>query len=344
MPASPRRVSVPVAVGTGVAAVTVGGAAPVVVQSMTNTDTADAASTAAQVAALARAGSRAGARHGRTRRGRATAVPEIVERAAQIAGSTCRSSATSTTTGICCSPSTPPAPQRSTSTASIPATSASKQRDEQLRDDRRAGDRARQAGAHRRQLGLARPGPADADDGRERRRRDAAGRAGRATSRRCWRARCARRRWRRRSGSAHDQIIISRQGLGVQDLVDVYRHARRALRLSAAPRAHRGGHGHEGRRRLQRAAWRILLQQGIGDTIRVSLTPEPNGDRTRRGHGRPSRSCSRWACAPSRRRSTPAPGAGARRRPSSRNMASDMQRICATACPRGRRSIRASRD
>src|SRR6266480_4509134 len=48
-----RRQSVPVHVGK----VKVGGGAPVVVQSMTNTDTADAAGTAAQVAALARAGS-----------------------------------------------------------------------------------------------------------------------------------------------------------------------------------------------------------------------------------------------------------------------------------------------
>ena len=50
---SARRVSIPVKVG----AVTVGGTAPVVVQSMTNTDTADAPGTIAQVAALARAGS-----------------------------------------------------------------------------------------------------------------------------------------------------------------------------------------------------------------------------------------------------------------------------------------------
>src|SRR6058998_575622 len=48
-----RRRSVPVNVG----GVTVGGGAPIVVQSMTNTDTADAAATAAQVAALAAAGS-----------------------------------------------------------------------------------------------------------------------------------------------------------------------------------------------------------------------------------------------------------------------------------------------
>src|SRR5262245_64903235 len=50
---APRRRSVPV----DVAGVTVGGPAPIVVQSMTNTDTADAEATARQVAALARAGS-----------------------------------------------------------------------------------------------------------------------------------------------------------------------------------------------------------------------------------------------------------------------------------------------
>src|SRR5271165_3155859 len=53
MPAKPRRKSVPVRVGD----VTVGGSAPIVVQSMTNTDTADTASTVNQVLALARAGS-----------------------------------------------------------------------------------------------------------------------------------------------------------------------------------------------------------------------------------------------------------------------------------------------
>ena len=49
--------TVGVRVGTGPGAVQVGGGAPVVVQSMTSTDTADAASTAAQCIALAEAGS-----------------------------------------------------------------------------------------------------------------------------------------------------------------------------------------------------------------------------------------------------------------------------------------------
>ena len=54
---APRRATVAVRVGEGEAAVLVGGGAPIVVQSMTNTDTADVAATARQVAALSRAGS-----------------------------------------------------------------------------------------------------------------------------------------------------------------------------------------------------------------------------------------------------------------------------------------------
>ena len=52
-----RRTSVGVRIGEGEKAVIVGGGAPVVVQSMTNTDTADIEATSRQIAALARAGS-----------------------------------------------------------------------------------------------------------------------------------------------------------------------------------------------------------------------------------------------------------------------------------------------
>ena len=51
------------------------------------------------------------------------------------------------------------------------------------------------------------------------------------------------------------------------------------LRLPAPPRPHRGGHGHQGRGG-EHGGPAILLQEGIGDTIRVSLTPRPGGDRT----------------------------------------------------------------
>src|SRR5919198_4668680 len=71
----PRRASVAVDVG----GVTVGGDAPIVVQSMTNTDTADVEGTARQVAALARAGSEI-VRITVDRSEAATAVPHIKER------------------------------------------------------------------------------------------------------------------------------------------------------------------------------------------------------------------------------------------------------------------------
>lgn len=75
----PRRTSVPVKVGS----VTVGGDAPIVVQSMTNTDTADADSTVAQVAALARAGSEL-VRITVDRPEAAAQVPRIKERLSRI--------------------------------------------------------------------------------------------------------------------------------------------------------------------------------------------------------------------------------------------------------------------
>src|SRR5262249_42153595 len=75
----PRRRSVPV----DVAGVTVGGDAPVVVQSMTNTDTADVEATARQVAALARAGSEI-VRITVDRTEAAAAVPHIKDRLAKM--------------------------------------------------------------------------------------------------------------------------------------------------------------------------------------------------------------------------------------------------------------------
>jgi (E)-4-hydroxy-3-methylbut-2-enyl-diphosphate synthase len=81
-------------------------------------------------------------------------------------------------------------------------------------------------------------------------------------------------------GLPRDRIILSAKVSGVQDLVAVY--AELAARSDHA--LHLGlteaGMGSKGIV-ASSAAMGILLQQGIGDTIRVSLTPEPNGDRTR---------------------------------------------------------------
>jgi (E)-4-hydroxy-3-methylbut-2-enyl-diphosphate synthase len=81
------------------------------------------------------------------------------------------------------------------------------------------------------------------------------------------------------TGLGHDRIIISAKVSGVQDLVEVYtRLAERCdyplhLGLTEAGMGSRGIIS-------STAGLAILLQRGIGDTIRVSLTPDPGGDRT----------------------------------------------------------------
>jgi (E)-4-hydroxy-3-methylbut-2-enyl-diphosphate synthase len=81
------------------------------------------------------------------------------------------------------------------------------------------------------------------------------------------------------TGLAHDRIILSAKVSGVRDLVDVYR--RLAVRGDYA--LHLGlteaGMGMRGIVSSS-AGLSLLLAAGIGDTIRVSITPEPGGDRT----------------------------------------------------------------
>jgi len=82
-----------------------------------------------------------------------------------------------------------------------------------------------------------------------------------------------------RHGLAHDRIILSAKVSGVQDLIDVYR----ALAAVCDYPLHLGlteaGLGSKGIVATT-AALAPVLQDGIGDTIRTSLTPMPNGDRT----------------------------------------------------------------
>ncbi len=81
-------------------------------------------------------------------------------------------------------------------------------------------------------------------------------------------------------GLAGDHIILSCKVSGVQDLIAIYRD----LAIRCDYPLHLGlteaGMGSKGIV-ASTAALGVLLQEGIGDTIRVSLTPEPNGDRTR---------------------------------------------------------------
>ena len=257
----------------------VGGGAPIVVQSMTNTDTADVEATARQVAALARAGSEL-VRITVDRDEAAAAVPHIKERLGQF--------------GV----AVPLVgdfhyighklladhPGLRRGARQIPHQSRQcrlqGQEGQAVLRHRRDGAQARQAGAHRRQLGLARSGTADAADGRERHGADADAMRARSCTRPWCSRRCCRPRAPRRLGLAKNRIILSAKVSAVQDLIAVYGELARRCDYALHLGLTEAGMGSKGIV-ASSAAMGVLLQQGIGDTIRISLTPEPNGDRTR---------------------------------------------------------------
>ncbi|MEO7725866.1 MAG: flavodoxin-dependent (E)-4-hydroxy-3-methylbut-2-enyl-diphosphate synthase [Burkholderiales bacterium] len=81
-------------------------------------------------------------------------------------------------------------------------------------------------------------------------------------------------------GLAPDRIILSCKVSGVQDLIAVYRDIAARCDYPLHLGLTEAGMGSKGIV-ASTAAMGVLLQEGIGDTIRVSLTPEPHGDRTR---------------------------------------------------------------
>jgi (E)-4-hydroxy-3-methylbut-2-enyl-diphosphate synthase len=80
-------------------------------------------------------------------------------------------------------------------------------------------------------------------------------------------------------GLGHDRIIISAKVSGVQDLLEVYRQLAARCDYPLHLGLTEAGLGSKGIV-ASTAALSILLSEGIGDTIRVSLTPRPGGDRT----------------------------------------------------------------
>jgi len=80
-------------------------------------------------------------------------------------------------------------------------------------------------------------------------------------------------------GLAHDKIIISAKVSEVQDLIAIYRDLASRCDYPLHLGLTEAGMGSKGIV-ASTAAMSVLLQEGIGDTIRVSLTPRPNGDRT----------------------------------------------------------------
>lgn len=82
-----------------------------------------------------------------------------------------------------------------------------------------------------------------------------------------------------RYGLPHDRIILSAKVSGVQDLIDVYRMMAARCDYPLHLGLTEAGLGSKGIVATT-AALAVLLQEGIGDTIRASLTPAPGGDRT----------------------------------------------------------------
>ena len=80
-------------------------------------------------------------------------------------------------------------------------------------------------------------------------------------------------------GLAHDRIVLSCKVSDVQDLIAVYRELARRCDYPLHLGLTEAGMGSKGIV-ASTAALAVLLQEGIGDTIRISLTPQPGGDRT----------------------------------------------------------------
>jgi (E)-4-hydroxy-3-methylbut-2-enyl-diphosphate synthase len=253
-------------------------AAPVVVQSMTNTDTEDIFATAMQVAQLARAGSELVRITVNTREA-AAAVPKIRERLVQM------------------NVDVPLVgdfhfnghkllaehPRLARGAGQAAHQSRQRRQGRAARRAVRATDRnrlsVRQAGPHRRELGQPRPGPAGARHGRERKApepKDATEimREAMVTSALESAAQAES------LGLPGDSIVLSCKVSGVQDLIAIYRELAGRCDYPLHLGLTEAGMGSKGIV-ASTAALGVLLQEGIGDTIRVSLTPEPNGDRTR---------------------------------------------------------------
>ena len=268
-----RRLSVPVSV----AGVPVGGGAPVVVQSMTNTDTADIASTVAQVAALARAGSEL-VRITVDRDEAARAVPHIRD------GLLARGVSVPLVgdfhyIGHKLLAENPACAEALDKYRINPGNVGFKDK-----KDRQFADIIEIALRHEKPVRIgvnwgsldqelltrlmdenaALPNPKDARQVmHEAIVQSALLSAGQAEA----------------LGMGADRIILSAKVSAVQDLIAVYRMLAARCRYALHLGLTEAGMGSKGIV-ASTAALGVLLQEGIGDTIRISLTPEPGGDRT----------------------------------------------------------------
>src|SRR5271157_3353811 len=274
---SARRATVAVTIGEGSSAVTVGGGAPVVVQSMTNTDTADVEATARQIAALARAGSEL-VRLTVDRDEAAAAVPRIRDRLAAM------------DVGVPLIGDFHYIGHKLLADHPACAEALDKYRINpgnvgfKAKRDLQFGKiveiairngKAVRIGANWGSLDQELLSALMDEDARS-----AAPLSARAVTREAMvRSALLSAARAEEIGLSRARIILSAKVSAVQDLITVYRmlaeRSDYALHLGLTE----AGMGSKGIV-ASAAALGVLLQEGLGDTIRISLTPEPGGDRT----------------------------------------------------------------
>jgi len=263
-------------VTTWVGNVPVGSSTPIVVQSMTNTDTADARSTADQVVALARAGSQL-VRVTVNNDEAAAAVPEMSQRVAD-AGVIVPIVGDFHYNGHLLLAKYPDCARALAKYRINPGNVGSKRRDENFRTI------VQIAVEHQKPVRIGvNWGSLDQDlltQMMDENARLSVPQAAKTVYIEAMLASALRSAELAEStGLRHDQIIISAKVSGVQDLVDVYRKLAARCDYPLHLGLTEAGMGTKGVV-ASTAGLSILLAEGIGDTIRVSLTPKPNGDRT----------------------------------------------------------------
>src|SRR5690242_17936246 len=268
-----RRRSVPVKVGH----VEVGGTAPVVVQSMTNTDTADAAATARQVADLARAGSEI-VRITVDRDEAAAAVPHIKERLLKM-GVDVPIVGDFHYIGHKLLADHPAAAEALDKYRINPGNVGFKEK-----KDRQFSAIVETAIRYDKPVRIgANWGSLDQDlltrlmDENSRSKQPLEARA--VTREAMVQSALLSAERAEEIGLPKNRIILSAKVSAVQDLIAVYQEMARRSDYALHLGLTEAGMGSKGIV-ASSAAMGVLLQEGIGDTIRVSLTPEPNGDRT----------------------------------------------------------------
>jgi (E)-4-hydroxy-3-methylbut-2-enyl-diphosphate synthase len=268
-----RRISVPVRIGN----VTVGGNSPIVVQSMTNTDTADVVSTVNQTMALAQAGSEL-VRVTVNTEAAAQAVPKIVETLDKF-GVRVPIIGDFHYNGHILLKKYPDCARALAKYRINPGNvNIGKKHDDNFRVMIEAAieyNRPVRIGVNWGSLDQALltrmmdensklPEPLDAKEVTINAIVASAVHSGEAAE---------------RHGLARDKIILSAKVSGVQDLITVYRKLAAQCDYALHLGLTEAGLGSKGIVATT-AALSVLLQEGIGDTIRASLTPLPNGDRT----------------------------------------------------------------